>query len=78
MNKGDVIQFNGNHKWCGCLGFINEIKEIHNNDLTSEGINDIRFMIGVPIPQQGTAYIFVLQSEFTIEKIGRAIFLPKE
>ncbi len=78
MNKGDVIQFNENHKWCGCLGFINEIKEIHNNDLTSEGINDIRFMIGVPIPQQGTAYIFVLQSEFTIERIGRAIFLPKE
>lgn len=78
MNKGDIIQFNENHKWCGCLGFINEIKEIHNNDLTSEGINDIRFMIGVPIPQQGTAYIFVLQSEFTIERIGRAIFLPKE
>ena len=78
MEKGDVVQFNENHKWCGCLGFINEIKEIHNSNLTSDGINDTRFMIGVPIPQQGTAYIFVLQSEFAIEKIGKAIFLPKE
>lgn len=26
MNKDDVIQFNENHKWRGCLGIIREVK----------------------------------------------------
>lgn len=78
MNIGDVIQFNENHKWCGSLGIVTEIKKVHNDILNSEGANDIRFMIGVPIPQQGTAYIFVLQSEFAIEYIGKAILTVKE
>ena len=78
MNKGDVIQFNENHKWCGSLGIIYEKKEIHNTTLKSDGINDIRFMVGVPIPEKGTAYIFVLQSEFAIEYIGQAILVIKE
>ena len=25
MKKYDVVQFNENHKWCGCIGFISEI-----------------------------------------------------
>ena len=77
MNIGDVVQFNENHKWCGCLGIIEEKKEIHNNELQGEETNDIRYMVGVPIPQQGTAYIFTLQSEFAIELIGEAILIPK-
>ncbi len=68
MEKGDIVQFNEKHKWCGCLGFIDEVE--------SRGSNGIRYMVGVPIPQQGTAYIFVKDSEKSIEKIGRAIFLP--
>ena len=68
MNIGDVVQFNEKHKWCGCLGIIEEIKKIQD---------DIRFMVGVPVPQQGTAYIFVLESEFAIELIGSAILVPK-
>ena len=68
MNVGDVVQFNENHKWRGCLGIVEEKKEIKD---------DIRYMVGVPIPQRGTAYIFVLQSEFAIELIGRAILIPK-
>lgn len=75
MNKGDVIQFNENHKWCGCLGIINEIKEVHNTNLNGDGKNDIRYMIGVPIPQQGTAYIYVMASEFAIEYIGKAVMV---
>lgn len=78
MKKGDVVQFNENHKWCGCLGIINEIKEIHNNELNEDGNNDIRFMVGVPIPQQGTAFIYVLKSEFAIELIASAILTLKE
>lgn len=78
MNVNDVVQFNENHKWCGSLGIITEKKEIHNNDLNGEENNDIRFMVGVPIPQQGTAYIYVLASEFSIELIGKAVMITKE
>ena len=77
MNIGDVVQFNENHKWQGCLGIINEKKEIHNSELKGEGMNDIKYMVGVPIPQEGTAFIYVLQSEFAIELIGTAVLVPK-
>lgn len=26
LNKGDVVQFNERHKWCGALGIVDEIK----------------------------------------------------
>ena len=77
MNVGDVVQFNENHKWRGSLGIITEKKEIHNTELQGEDKNDIRYMIGVPMPQRGTAYIFVLESEFSIERIGKAVLTPK-
>ena len=77
MNIGDVVQFNDNHKWRGSLGIITEKKEIHNTELQGEDKNDIRYMVGVPMPQRGTAYIFVLGSEFSIERIGEAILTPK-
>lgn len=68
MTKGDVVQFNENHKWCGSLGIITEVKIMRN---------DIRYMVGVPAPMQGTAYIFVLESENAIERIGQAKLVPK-
>lgn len=77
MKVGDVVQFNENHKWVGCLGIITELKEIHNQDLQSEGVNDIRFMVAVPLLQEGTAYIYVMASEFAIELIGEARLVPK-
>ena len=40
-----VVQFIEKHKWAGCLGIITEVKE--------SGA-DVRYMIAVPIPQQGT------------------------
>lgn len=64
MNKDDVIQFNENHKWRGCLGIIREVKVCGD---------DIKYMVGVPMPQQGTAYIYVMKSENAIEYIGKAI-----
>ena len=67
MKQNDVIQFNENHKWCGCLGIINEVKKCSNND--------IKYLIGVPMPQQGTAFIFVMESEQAIEYIGKAIMV---
>ena len=69
MNKGDVVQFNENHKWCGTLGIIQEVKQCY------EGI---RYMVGVPMPQQGTAFIFVMDSDDEIEFIGKANLVLKE
>ena len=61
---GDVIQFTEDHKWCGSFGIIEEIKELDNGS--------IRYMIGVPIPQRGTAYIFSTNQD-NFEYIGRAV-----
>lgn len=66
LERNDVVQFNENHKWCGALGIVSEIKELEA---------DIKYLIGVPIPDAkavGTAYIFVMQSEMVLERIGVA------
>lgn len=67
MKVNDVVQFNEKHKWCGCLGIITEDK--------GEG-HPRRFMIGVPVPQQGTAYIF--DDGSCIERIGDAVFVEED
>jgi len=69
FNKNDVVQFTENHKWCGCLGIIEEIKECNE---------DIRYMIGVPIPQQGVAYIFSMSTDNEFEYIGRAVMVTND
>lgn len=70
MQIGDVVQFNENHKWCGSLGIIRETKDC--------GVNGLRYMVGVPAPMQGTAFIFVMENENAIEYIGKAILTLKE
>ena len=69
MKKGDVVQFNENHKWIGSLGIITEVKDCGN---------DIRYMVGVPAPMQGTAFIFIMESENAIEYIGKAVLILKD
>lgn len=64
--KGDVVQFIENHKWCGCLGIVEDVKRCGE---------DMRYLVGVPTPQQGTAYIFVMKNATETEYIGRAIFV---
>ena len=69
MGINSVVQFNENHKWCGCLGVITEIKNCGD---------DIRYMVGVPIPQgesTATAYIFVMDSDKSLEYIGEAVLV---
>jgi hypothetical protein len=61
-----VVQFIEDHKWCGCLGIVDEVKELGN---------DVRYMVGVPIPEQGTAYIFSMESKNEFEYIGDAIMV---
>lgn len=61
-----VVQFTEDHKWCGCLGIVDEVKEFGN---------DVRYMVGVPIPEQGTAYIFSMESENEFEVIGNAVMV---
>lgn len=69
VQKNDVVQFNERHKWCGSFGIITKITEIDNDTL---------YMIGVPIPQQGIAYIRVLDSEDAVEYIGHAVLTESE
>lgn len=64
MTVNDVVQFTENHKWCGCLGIIEEDKGKYHPR---------RYMIGVPIPQKGTAYIF--DDGSNIERIGEAVLV---
>lgn len=61
--KNEVVQFNEKHKWCGCLGIVEEVKKN-------------RIMVGVPVPEKGTAYIFARPEE--LERIGVAAMVPNE
>ena len=69
IQKNDVVQFNESHKWCGSFGIVTKVTEIDNDTL---------YMIGVPIPQQGIAYIRVLDSENALEYIGHAVLTESE
>lgn len=69
FSVGDVVQFNEKHKWCGSFGFVDGVKKCGD---------DVRYMIGVPIPQQGTAYIFTMGSANEVELIGQAIMMPED
>lgn len=78
MKVNDVVQFNENHKWRGSLGIIRDIKRIYNPDSAGNKVNDIRYMVGVPSPMQGTAFIYVMESENTIEYIGEALLILED
>lgn len=73
MVIGDVVQFTENHKWCGCLGIIEEVKHC---------ADDVRYMIGVPMPSNdgktSTAYIFSMESQHEFEGIGSAAMVPQK
>lgn len=67
ISVGTVVQFNENHRWCGCLGTVTEVKSYPSGET--------RYMIGIPIPEQGTAYIFVMDRDCSIEIIGNAVLV---
>lgn len=67
MTIDDVVQFNEKHKWCGCLGIITEDKGI---------THPRRYMIGVPVPDCGVAYIY--DDGTGIEYIGKAVLVEGE
>lgn len=52
--KKEVIQFNENHKWRGCFGYIHRIKRGGS------------YLIALPLPEQGTAFIIAERDEFDI------------
>ena len=64
IKVNDVVQFTEAHKWAGSLGIVKEVK--------GEG-HPRRYMIGVPVPMQGTAYIF--DDGNGIERIGTAVLV---
>ena len=65
IKVNDVVQFTEAHKWAGSLGIVKEVK--------GEG-HPRRYMIGVPVPMQGTAYIF--DDCTNIERVGAAVLVP--
>lgn len=65
IKRNDVVQFNERHKWCGCLGIVDSIKEF--SDMRK------RITVGVPIPEKGTAYIFAEPED--LEIIGKAVLV---
>ena len=69
IQKYDVVQFNENHKWCGSLGIVTRVKDLGGTT---------KYMVAVPIPEKGIAYITVLGSENALEYIGRAILTDSE
>lgn len=66
FHKNDVVQFTENHKWCGCLGIIEEVKDCKD---------DTRYLIGVPVPQSGTAFIFSMGNADEFDYIGHAVMV---
>lgn len=48
FEKFDVVQINerGPEGWIGCLAFVEEVK-------------DSKLMIGIQLPKQGIAYLFI-------------------
>ena len=64
--KDDLVQFTESHKWCGCIEIITEVKKYDD---------DIKYMVGVPIPEQGTAYIFSMESKKEFEYVGKSLFI---
>ena len=66
IRQYDVVQFTQGHKWAGCLGIVDEDKGAGHPR---------RYMIGVPVPMQGTAYIF--DDGTNIERVGAAVLVPR-
>ena len=71
IKKNDVVQFTEDHKWCGCLGIVSEVKSVTSGH---------RYMIGAPIPNnQGKAQTaFIFDNGDNIERIGIAALVLKE
>ena len=64
FKKNDVVQFTEDHKWMSCLGIISEVNYCDG---------DYKYLIGVPIPLKGIAYIISMESDNEFEYVGRAV-----
>lgn len=65
FETNDVVQINehGPEGWIGCLAFVEEVK---SNKL----------MIGIEIPKQGTAYLFIKPEQ--VDKIGKMVLVKNQ
>lgn len=66
FNINDVIQFTENHKWTGCFGYINEIKDCGD---------DIRYMICIPVPEEGLVFTYSMGSNEEFKYIGQSYLI---
>ena len=67
IKPNDVVQFNENHKWRGCFGIVSEDKGYDHPR---------RYLIGVPVPENGIAYI--VDDGSNIERVGEAVMVEQE
>lgn len=63
IKKNDVVQFNENHKWCGCIGIATEVKPS-------------KILVAIPMPCEGITYTYCLPEH--VERIGKAVFVKEE
>ncbi len=71
FKENDVVQFIENHKWESCFGIIAEARESISDMIGYE--NDYKYLIAVPVPQGGIAYIYSMESDHEFEYIGEAV-----
>lgn len=62
--KKEVIQFNENHKWCATFGYIHRVRKGGT------------YLIAIPSPEKGTAFIIAEREEFDI--VGTTDLILKE
>lgn len=60
LRKNDVIQITEDHKWAGSFAVVDFVR-------------DWGIQVYVPIPQQGSAFIRLMNGEF--EKVGEAVLI---
>ena len=72
ISKRDVVQFTEDHKWCGCLGIVKEVKKYQDGTC--------RYMVGVPVPnnESNAQTAFIFDNGDNIERIGIACLTLRE
>lgn len=72
---GHVVQFTEGHKWRGCFGFVEDVKNIDDGT---------RILVGVPVPPKEESeltdivYIYSMLSNGDFEVVGNALLMPEE
>lgn len=70
LNKYDVVQFEENHKWCGCFGIVCDVTEYINGEAS--------YMIAIPRINRNKGFIYSMESEKDLIYVGEAVLVPAD